>query len=197
MSPPYATREDAGVMIAAPGLAELRSDSTSVRDEAWRVLYDEHFDAIYRLVCRFGVPLSEVEDLTQMVFERAHRRMSDVDEVRHVGVWLRGIAVRVVAEHRRWQRVRRLRQWLLESTTEAALSRAPTPEQMTAAAHVQRRVGAVLDQMSRKLRDVLVLVEIDERSPEEAAEILGIPTNTVRSRRRLARERFRKLWGNA
>jgi RNA polymerase sigma-70 factor (ECF subfamily) len=184
-------------MIAAPRLAELRSEHASVRDEAWRVLYDEHFDAIYRLVCRFGVPLAEVEDLTQMVFERAHRRMADVDEVRHVGVWLRGIAVRVVAEHRRWQRVRRLRQWLLESTTEAALRREPTPEQMTAAAHTQRRVGAVLDQMSRKLREVLVLVEIDECSPEEAAAVLGIPTNTVRSRRRLAREQFRKLWGNA
>ena len=182
---------------AGAELASLRSASIPVRDQAWRLLYQQQFDVIYRLVCRFGVALGEVEDVTQTVFERAHRRMGEVDQVRHVGVWLRGIAVRVVAEHWRWQRVRRLGRWLLQSTVEASAPRPPTPEQTTAAAQLQGRVGAVLNRMNRKLREVLVLVDIEECTPAEAAVILDIPVNTVRSRRRLARERFRQLWTGA
>jgi RNA polymerase sigma-70 factor, ECF subfamily len=173
-------------------VADLRSLDLSDREGAWRELYAQHFDSIYRLVCRFGVPMTDVEDITQSVFVRAHKRVQEVADVRDVGAWLRGIAVRAVAEHLRWRRVRRVKQWLVRESIEQQASR--TPEADAQRAQAEQLVGEVLAEMSTKLRNVLVLLEIEECSLAEAACILGIPQNTVRSRRRLAREQFQRLW---
>jgi DNA-directed RNA polymerase specialized sigma24 family protein len=48
--------------------------------------------------------------------------------------------------------------------------------------------------MSPKLREVLVLSELEELDLTEVAMILDIPKNTVRSRRKLARDQFARLW---
>ena len=52
-------------------------------------------------------------------------------------------------------------------------------------------VQAALDQLPMEQRAVFVLHELDEQSAPEVAEALGTPLNTVYSRLRLARERFR------
>ncbi|HEY3499072.1 MAG TPA: sigma factor-like helix-turn-helix DNA-binding protein, partial [Polyangiaceae bacterium] len=53
------------------------------------------------------------------------------------------------------------------------------------------------ERMSAKLRDALVLVELEEQTPREAAAILGIPLNTLRSRLLLARRQFEQLFARA
>jgi RNA polymerase sigma-70 factor (ECF subfamily) len=183
--------------------AEAVAEATGVHDSAgpavsWREVYHRHFDDIHRLVYRCGVPAAEVDDVTQTVFLRALQR---TDRLRRPGApgynlraWLYGIALRVVSEHRRWARVRRLKAWVLENTVGAASPSPATPEDASAAGETRRRVGAVLGRMSAKLSDVLVLRDIDERSLEETAVILSIPENTVRSRLRLARLKFEELW---
>ena len=173
--------------------ARLRSPSEADRNQAWRILYDEQFEVIYRLVRRSGVLPAEAEDVAQRVFVRAHERLLEVEDVQSVRAWLRGIAVRVVSEHHRWRRIRRLKEWLLRASAEA-VAPPPSPEQEAEAARVQAEIGAVLARMSAKLRAVLVLSDLEELGPTEVAEILAIPVNTVRSRRRLAREEFRRLW---
>jgi RNA polymerase sigma-70 factor (ECF subfamily) len=181
--------ETADVAVSA-----LRSASTRDREEAWRALYDDHFERLHRLVYRFGVPEADVEDVTQRAFLVAHRRMTEVDRVDNVGAWLRGIAVRVVSDYHRWRRVRWVKRWLLHSTADAATPRPVSPEREAASSELQRRVGAVVAELSPKLREVLVLVEIEELTVDEAAAVLQLPVNTVRSRRRLARAAFARLW---
>lgn len=139
------------------------------------------------------MPFADVEDVTQRVFVVAYRRVQEIDDVRNVGAWLRAIVVRVIAEHRRWLRVRRVKQWLLRATAEVERAPQPTPERDAVAREAQRTVAAVLAQMSPKLRDVLVLLELEQLELRAAAETLGIPANTVRSRRRLAREQFQRI----
>jgi RNA polymerase sigma-70 factor (ECF subfamily) len=182
------------LVLASPTMSKaLRSTSVDDRDAAWRALYDEQFAQVYRLICRFGVPFADVEDVAQRVFVVAYRRAQEIEDVRNAGAWLRAITVRVVAEHRRWLRVRRVKQWLLRASAELERAPQPTPERDAAARQAQRTVAAVLEQMSPKLRDVLVLLELEQLELREAADALGIPVNTVRSRRRLARERFQRI----
>jgi RNA polymerase sigma-70 factor (ECF subfamily) len=182
------------LVLANPTLTQaLRSRSVGDRDAAWRALYDEHFAQVYRLICRFGVPFADVEDVAQRVFVVAYRRAQEIEDVRNVGAWLRAIVVRVVAEHRRWLRVRRVKDWLLRASLEAERPPQPTPERDAAARQAQRIVAGVLAQMSPKLRDVLVLLDLEQLELREVAETLGIPANTVRSRRRLAREQFQRI----
>jgi RNA polymerase sigma-70 factor (ECF subfamily) len=177
-----------------PEVVRLRSRDATDREQAWQELYRSHFDGIYRLVCRFGVLALEAEDVTQTVFVRAHAQLERCADIRHLRAWLRGIAVRAVAEHLRWRRVRRVKQRLLRATVEASATLPPTPERSCDARERQRLVAEVVSCMSAKLRSVLVLLEIEECTLEETASILQIPINTVRSRRRLAREQFERLW---
>jgi RNA polymerase sigma-70 factor, ECF subfamily len=182
-----------GEHTGTPHEAETSPQSGLDENRQWRALYHEHFDGIYRFVCYLGVPLSEAEDLTQGVFMRVRARIGDVAGVQSMKGWLRGIALRVVAEHRRWQRVRRVKQWLVQVALEPSASE-PAPEESAVASEEQRAVHEVLSHMSPKLREVLVLCDLEESVPEDVAAVLAIPVGTVRSRRRLAKEQFQRLW---
>ncbi len=160
----------------------------------FRRLYEAHFDLVFGLICRFGVAPHDAEDLTQQVFFVAHRRLHEVGNVVTPQAWLRAIAVRVVHAHYRWKKVRRVHAWLVERTWAARSTDEQTPERATLADEALEKVQMVLQQMSSKLRDTLVLVELEELDPRDAAETLGIPLNTLRSRRALARAEFRRLW---
>lgn len=174
----------------------LRSASVAERNRAWRRLYDEQFDGVYRFVCRCGVPTADAEDVTQRVFLVVHRRLDDAAEIENVGGWMRGVALKVVAEHHRWRRVRRLKAWFAQEATAPEASD-EGPEGAAEGEEARARVSEVLARMSAKLRDVLVLVDLEGLGLSEAAETLGVPVNTVRSRRRLAQEDFRRRWAHA
>lgn len=166
---------------------------TGERDEVWATLYERHFDDVYRLVRRGGVPVAEADDVTQRVFLRVHALLEHTPEVMYPLAWLRAITLRVVSEHHRFWRLRQLKRWLAERAT-AVSPRDDMPDETLSASRDQQRVAAVLAQMSQKLRDVLVLCDLEELDASEAATILGIPKNTVRSRRLLARDQFARLW---
>ncbi len=176
--------------------AELRSLDSGEREAAWRRLWTQHYHQIYRLAARFGVEPAEVEDVTQKAFVIAYRRIAEVDDVRDPLAWLRGITVRVAAQQRRWRGVREAKRWLLRESPAVRCDPVITPEHSVAAAQDAATVRGVLNQLSPKLRAVLVLCDIDELKPSEAAAVLGVSVNTVRSRRRLAKEKFRGLWGH-
>lgn len=178
--------------MADPQVTELRASTREDRERAWRALYEAHVDRIYRLAFKFGVREAEVEDVTQRIFVIAHERLAEVERVDDVGAWLRGIGVRVIADHHRWWRVRVVKRWLVSDTMTPEQGRGP--EQDASARHTQARVAEVLERMSPKLREALVLLEMEECAPAEVAAITGAPVNTVRSRARLAREQFEKLW---
>ena len=180
--------------LPGPGPGPDVRDARARRDELWAELYDTHFDAVYRLVRRMGVDSAEAEDVTQRVFLRVHELLLGSDEILHPRAWLRAIGVRVVAEHHRFWRLRRLKAWLLESTLRAGTRDPRTPAEDADTAERQRQVAEVLASMSPKLREALVLSELEECAPSEMAAILDIPVNTVRSRRILARKDFEKRW---
>lgn len=165
------------------------------RDAMWAALYERHFDDVYRLIRRGGVSAADADDVAQRVFLRVHDLLSSgaVTEIVNPLAWLRAITIRVVAEHHRFWRIRRVKQWVLELTA-SLVPRGATPEQNLAATQEQARVAQILQQMSPKLRDVLVLSDLEELELGEVAMILDIPKNTVRSRRKLARDQFARLW---
>lgn len=156
------------------------------RDETWRRLYDRYADSIYRLLLRTGVLRAEAEDLVQEVFVIAHRRVEGGLHVENAAAFLRGVAVKLSSRHHRWARVRRLKQKLLAPLEGHAV---PADDDVRA-----KETAELLMRLPPAFREVLVLCELEELSPREVAEALEIPVNTVRSRRRLARERLRRAW---
>lgn len=174
--------------------AALSSEDIEERERAWNALYGEQVERIFRLACCLGVPPGDAEDVVQRVFVVVHRRRKELAGIDNLEGWLRGITVKVVADRRRWHRVRALKAALLRATVRSATERPATPEQSAASLQAQQLVQRVLGGMSPKLRDVLVLLDLEGCKPGEVAQVLGIPVNTVRSRARLARAEFSRRW---
>lgn len=112
------------------------------------------------------------------------RRLPDLLPGAPVEPFAWGVTARVVREHRRlawWRR------WVPGAAVEAAPAPGDTPAQRERCRLVYRVLGA----LSEPHREVIVLMDLEERSAAEVAGLLGVPEGTVRSRLRLAREAFR------
>lgn len=148
--------------------------------------YDRHAPEIFRVLRRLGVADAALDDAVQDVFYVAWRRREAFEGRSSQRTWLYGIARKVARDYRR-KRQRAAR----ESPELEHLPTASDPAAHTENAEAARLVDAALERMSELLREVFVLVEIEELSAPEIAEILGVPLNTVYSRTRLARQQFR------
>ena len=168
---------DAGVMTGPPSLA---------RAKAFRAMYEQQVDFVWRNLRRLGVSEAEVDDKTQEVFVIAHRRWSEFEDRGHgPRAWLFQIVLRVASDARRHRR-----RHPVDPDGGVAQDRESIEAPQTAALDRQEalsRLDRVLRMIDVGRRTVLVLHEIEEMTAPEIAEILGIPLNTVYSRLRVAR----------
>ncbi len=156
------------------------------RDDAAEVVA-LHFDFIWRLLRRLGVPENEVDDAAQQVFLTATSKglRGSANDARP---FLYGVALRVAANFRRTVRRRR-------EVPEDAMGEPPAPDLAADDVADLRRARAVLDDilehMPIELRVVFILSEIEQMTAASIAQLEGIPPGTVASRLRRARELFR------
>lgn len=188
---------EAGAVPEAFASGSRASDLAPRAPRSFRDFYEEHFDLVFGLIHRYGVGSGDAEDLTQQVFLVVNAHQAELDQLENERAWLRAITVRVVHGHYRWRRVRRLHAWLVADAWGGDSTGEPTPEHAALSREAVAEVQEVLARMSPKLRDALVLVELEEQAPREAAVILRIPLNTLRSRLLLARQQFQRLFARA
>ena len=150
-----------------------------------RALVNEHFDFVWRLLRRLGVPDADVDDVAQQVFIVGTRRLSDIP-VGSERTFLYGTALRMAATTRR--NLRRREHFFQSVPTGNDGSRTPHEE-------LERRqalsfLDRVLQGLDDDQREVFVLCEIEELTAPEVAAIARIPIGTVASRLRRARVAF-------
>lgn len=151
------------------------------------VLYERHAPAVYRYLARRCQPAT-AEDLLSEVFVAALGARKRV--VAHASgsalPWLYGIARNVLRGHLRRARGR----WSIGGDAgmdwDAVDARLDAESQRV---HLRR----VLDALSAGERELLLLVAWDGLTPAEAAQVLGIPQATARSRLHRARLRSQRL----
>jgi RNA polymerase sigma-70 factor (ECF subfamily) len=150
-------------------------------------IYEQHFDFAWRSLRRLGVAPAALEDAAQDVFEVVHRRLADFEHRSAIKTWIFGIALRVAKVYR--HKAARQRQRV---PVEDALlvSTHGNPEQAKAHVQAAEQVQLVLDELDEDKRVVFILAELEQVPTAEIAAVLGIPTNTVYSRLRLARAAF-------
>jgi len=151
--------------------------------------FEQHFDLVWRTVRRLGVPAGHVDDAVQDVFVVVHRRWNDFRNQSSRRTWIYGIAIRVASEHLR--RARREQQRTSQTDPDFVSS-----ESLADRSYQEREAGRVLHEILNRMgepeRQMLVLVDLEERSVVEAAEALGVNVNTAYSRLRRARIHFEK-----
>ena len=128
----------------------------------------------------------DAKDAAQEVFTKLHRSLARFDDERDLGPWLYRVTVNVCRDVRRRSRG----EVAFESGLDVA-SEATDPEQ-SAAAQRRRMVLDALGELSQREREVIVLRDLEGRSTEEVAEILGSSEGTVRSQLSTGRTKLKK-----
>lgn len=145
-------------------------------------VYREQRGSVLSAVRAILGPSDELEDVVQMAFVEIYRCLDRFEGRSKLSTWVYRIAVNVALQHLRKKKRRR---WLVLSPTGEELSRQPEPgnavsrlEDREALEHVYISV----DKLSTKKRTVWILHELEGKDPQQIAEILSVPMNTVRSR---------------
>jgi RNA polymerase sigma-70 factor (ECF subfamily) len=130
-------------------------------------------------------------DISQEAFVRAFRARRTIDPERPFYAWLYQILRRLCFNFLRDRRTRARHleaagPWLAED----AASRIPDPERALVREEDRRRVGAAIEQLPAREREVLALKEFEGLTYREIASLVGIPIGTVMSRLYSARQRL-------
>ncbi len=146
------------------------------------------FQFIWRSLRRLGVrPDDAVDDAAQRVFEIAARKRGLIREGCERAFFLK-TAIFVAKETRR--SLRRDLSRFEPDSLEQVSDPGPSPEWSAERQRFRERLDALLDRLPFEFRVVFVLFELEELSTLEIAALLGLPTGTVASRLRRARELY-------
>jgi RNA polymerase sigma-70 factor (ECF subfamily) len=151
-------------------------------------LFDRHEPGLRRYLCRVGQPGADVDDLVQATFLEITRAAPRFDGERAARAWIYGVASIMLRRHRKL--LRRARERI--SAWAGFAERAPaTPAELFERDEASLRFERAFHALSEKKREVFVLVTLEGLSGEEAAQVLGVPVNTVWTRLHHARIELR------
>jgi RNA polymerase sigma-70 factor (ECF subfamily) len=161
---------------------------------AFATLYDRYERRIYAFVYRMMGNPDDAFDLTQETFLRAYRALDRTDAALNVNAWLHRIASNACLDVlRRRQRLRWL-PWESAKHDRASSQREDDPEDTLLGDETQRSVSRVLQAMSTRNRQAMILREYEGLSCEDIGEIMGVSRSAVKSILFRGREEFRKLY---
>ena len=171
-----------GVSDPAEALVRLKRLDPDAVDR----LYRDHAGDVLGWAIRLGGHRLDAEDVAHQVFEVALARLPTFRGESTLRTWLYGITRRVVANARR-----RATFWSFVSL-EGILGAdpGPDPEDRSQQLRERRLVQQALEELPFKQREVLVLLDLEERPAPEVAEMLGVPVGTIYSRSHGARRAF-------
>jgi RNA polymerase sigma-70 factor (ECF subfamily) len=158
-------------------------------------LVREHLDFIWRLLRRLGLSAADAEDAAQQVLLVAADKVSTIQPGK-ARTFLYGVAIRIASNARRGQNRReRTEQERARLETAQCLPRGnvPWPDQLAELGRARALLDELLAELPEELARCLFLVEIEQCSVPELAELEGIPVGTAASRLRRARQEFRAL----
>jgi RNA polymerase sigma-70 factor (ECF subfamily) len=148
--------------------------------------YREHAAFVERSLRRLGVPLADLEDLTQEVFLVAHRRRDSYERGARLTSWLFGIALRVAKRHRRRPWFQREQPLASDDASEPQSTH--TPERALEHNERQHLLAGALATLRPERSAVFVMSELEGIALREIAEQMSTPLGTACSRLHAARK---------
>lgn len=189
--------EHAGPAGCGSGLGDAEIVEASIRDPSrFGEIFDRYADDIVRYAsARLGHDLAE--DVTAETFLAAFRARGRYDLSReNARPWLYGIAIRQIGKHGRAER--RYRQALSRVPTETvAADFGDRVADRVTSEQLRPRLVAVLSELSRQDRELLLLVAWTDLTYQEAALALGTSVSAVKSRLHRIRARTRQALDDA
>jgi RNA polymerase sigma-70 factor (ECF subfamily) len=141
----------------------------------------------------------DAEDAVQECFLNGFLHLQDFDGRSRFATWLTRIAINAaLAKFRKNRGVREVPMDELNTSTEPATQRefrdgAPDPEESCSLRERRRIVKAAISGLRPRARNVVELLQLQEHSIRETAEILGISTGAVKTRMFHAKVALRRM----
>jgi RNA polymerase sigma-70 factor (ECF subfamily) len=155
-------------------------------------LVEGQYEFVWRQVRRLGVRDGDADDAAQQVFLVAARKLDQIREGCERS-FLYQTALRVSSDYRRSSK-RRYESSLSDLPDQQNRDdRQPSTDELLDLHRARQRLDEVLDQLPMELRAVFVLHELEQTTMADIAELLNLPSGTVASRLRRARQQFYDL----
>jgi RNA polymerase sigma-70 factor (ECF subfamily) len=165
-------------------------EPTKVSIEPFEAAALPHFADLYRTAVRVIGDRTEAEDLVQEAYLQGWKSFHRFELGTNCRAWMFKILFRVIHHHRR--KIYPMKRFesgeeLMEDTL---VYQAPIPECIT-----DEDILAALDKVPACFREILLLVDVQEFSYKEVAEMLRLPMGTVMSRVSRGRKALRSYLG--
>jgi len=171
--------------------------------DPFRTLYDANHARVRRFLARIVGP-QDCEDLTQIVFAKAAKALTNFRGDAEASTWLHRIAANVASD---WLRSRAVHEAKLtvhlpdasedESPNApigaAEVDRHASAEQQLSEKDMNACIRAEIGKLSDDHRDALMLSALGGLDDDEIAKTLGITKGNARVRLHRARQEFRKI----
>lgn len=180
----------------APTIAErtMHARSSETRQECsdadFQALVKKHSVRLHRFVIKHIGNCPEAEDLAQQAFLEAAKCYHSFRGESQLSTWLYGIALNLVRNY--LSRAPERRYFFVGE--DALLDRAstdPTPDSVAEQNQTMRLLQESMDELPAGMREILLMMGLNDFTYEEAAERLTVPVGTVRSRLSRARAALR------
>ena len=156
---------------------------------AMQTLFARHRTPVYRWLLRFVGNETLAEDLVSDVFLDVWRQASRFEGRSSVSTWLLAIARFKAISARR----RRTDAELDEGVESTVADTADDPGVVLEKKNRDEMLRAALTRLSAEHKEIIDLVYYHEKSVDECAQIIGVPSGTVKTRMFYARKKLAEL----
>ena len=186
-------QEELEERVAAPSVAptsnaELIDRCLRKDGAAWEEIVARFRRKVFHIAYKFTGRHAEAEDLTQEIFLKLFKSLDKFNRGADFSTWLGSVARHYCIDH--YRASKREREVLVEDLL--AFDRAPAssgnPQRALEERDLRGLLRRGLDQLPAKLREAVVLRDLQGLSYQEMADRLGLPEGTVKSRINRGRE---------
>ncbi len=152
-------------------------------------------DTIYGLCFRMLGDHHNAQDAAQDTFLKAYQNLKSFKPDASLYTWIYRIAVNTCIDYKRRSVSESLFRHLPnnENSVEQEPSDSPSPEMLSESGQMAAALQQALGKLSKKLRAVIVMKEVEGLSYEDIAGVMDISIGTVKSRISRAREELKVL----
>ncbi|HRE49841.1 MAG TPA: RNA polymerase sigma factor [Flavitalea sp.] len=156
-------------------LMQLSEDDS----QAFRVLLEQHHRFCYQVALDFLQDSARAEDIVQEVFLRVWLRRKRMPEVENFGGWLRTVTVNLVYYHisKLKKDKERAQDWWREMGLNAPVNPKPTAEET----YFEKLLSEAVMKLTPRQQQTFNLIKKEGYSREEAAILLGVSPETVKT----------------
>jgi RNA polymerase sigma-70 factor, ECF subfamily len=185
-------------ILAGADESALIAAAKGGNDRAFEVLVARHRRRIFGIALRFTGVRQDAEDIMQQSFQKAFLHLHQFEGRSSLSTWLTRVAIneaQMLLRKGGWRHEVSIDDLNENAETATPLEipdSAPDPEANYSQREWERVLSFAMSKLPRKTRRAIQLRELDERSTEETARIMGISVTAVKARIFQGRKKLRK-----